>query len=539
MYKNDKNAKYGKSTDKSGKNSYRGRRGNSRDKENPRGSKEDRYDSEKVKGKTEARNDSSWYGGNSILMNQAAKVSFGNALGMDTTISPFKGLKPFRTGTYHAPGIMSISMIATPGVAENWNDPINIAARQLYTYVRHVNSGHSNYDANDLMMYILCMDSLYTYYAWMVRMYGTMRTVMLRNRYLPEGIVIAQGGNYDALADDMANFLYYINLFAARINSMCVPDSFNIFKRHMWMFSNIYADKPIDKCQMYVTRPTFFWRYDPTHDSQVPCLVPLYVTPDSEWAKGVDFARIKEIGDSLLDTVLQNEDFNIMSGDILKAYGSAIFRVNPIDMAYSVSPTYEPEFLVQIHNASVHEINEDNLSTFVITQDLAEDSPNLGCIIFQPVWKHDLSQAGAGDWRLAFPEARAAAYDHLIDVPVDDPTPEHIAIASRFKTDVNVTLEKEGAAQVFKCSLVSGGSELITSVRIMTKTDSVEQNPSHIWNGFEFSRYYPANNGNYQNVTGNTTGQTFSGRPILYLTDINGDQTDPAVGFTGRAGGGR
>lgn len=395
---------------------------------------------EDLKGKTSSRNDSGWYQADSVLMRDAANLPFPNALGMPLHLRDnLGGIVPTFGDPFTLPGIMRINVVTTPGTLGDWNDPINVAIRDIYSFVRHQNSGSKNYDAADLGVYFYAYDSCATYYAYLVRLYGSVRTLLLRNRYTPEDLVAVMGVDYKNITDNLAQLRAYINTFAARLSAMRVPSDLHFIERHMWLFSHIFADSNTDKCQMYIVNPAAFWEYrvgataDKTGffmSEKVPQFGALY-----------DFERLTVFGNALLNSVLNSEDFNIMSGDILKAYGDKTFTISMISEDYSVPVVYEPEFLLQLHNATVcnlESVQGDSYAQYMdwtIQQDYSE-TPNVGALVAN--FDMDL-EAGLEGGKAPFLYGMATGLQQPLDLPVENPTPELVAIATRMKMNAIYT----------------------------------------------------------------------------------------------------
>lgn len=77
--------------------------------------------------------------------------------------------------TFVVPGIMTFMYAPSIGVAFSTDSAaINVAAKNIYAYVRFANSGARNYDAPNLMTYLLALDSAYQIYACGVRLYAAL-----------------------------------------------------------------------------------------------------------------------------------------------------------------------------------------------------------------------------------------------------------------------------------------------------------------------------------------------------------------------------
>ena len=306
-------------------------------------------------------NDWRWYAQNEQLLRDTASFPYSWPLGNPLTLFPTEAEGNGST----VPGVMAIHISPAIGYAEADSvAPVNVAARNVYTFVRHQNSGHVNYDAPDLMLYLLAMDSCYSYIAWLKRIYGVMMTFSYTNRYYPQAVVTAMEVDFDDIHTHLADFRAFINSLAVRVGSMAIPANMSYMARHMWMYSGLYYDTPQDKAQTYLYQPTGFYQFNLNPESSAGELVfkPLSKSVSetdfehrfshtSEELALLKFADLVAYGEQLLRPVLQSEDMNIMSGDILKAYLPAnIYKIDMINESYTVLPAYVEEVLDQINN---------------------------------------------------------------------------------------------------------------------------------------------------------------------------------------------
>lgn len=152
-----------------------------------------------TKGATKAINDISWYAKTPQLLRDAASLSFNNALGavvqeFNTQYNVSGEVNVTLASTINRlPGIIRFRYAPVPGVANDYTSPVNLAAQNQYTFIRHANSGAKNYDAPDLMLYFMAINSIYNMINLGKRAYGLAMTYDQRNYYLPKGIVEAAG----------------------------------------------------------------------------------------------------------------------------------------------------------------------------------------------------------------------------------------------------------------------------------------------------------------------------------------------------------
>lgn len=299
-------------------------------------------------------NDPAWYAQNPQLLVDYASLPFGNPLGSRLPTSVVHD-----TSVDSVPGIMCLYYTPSIGVAHGETDPINIAMRNVYAYVRHQNSGSANYDGPDLMLYIIAMDSCYTYFAWIKRLYGQMMLYSNYNRYYPAALVYSEGVDFMDLQNNLANFRGYINQYAVKLNAMCVPASMSYMARHSWMASHIYVDDPsTPKAQTYKYVPEQYYQFGlDSEGAGMLSLIQGIIPSPTKVMLPVNLKKLSDIitlGDRLLNPIIANEDMNIMSGDILKAFGEGgIVKIAGITEDYVVLPEYSAEVLSQMENATV------------------------------------------------------------------------------------------------------------------------------------------------------------------------------------------
>lgn len=300
-------------------------------------------------------NDVRWYSSNDQLLRDVAKLSFANPAGTNIPLA-------LSDGTYantandlveRLPGVMTISCVPTFGINTDASSPLNQGAQLLYNTIRSENSGARNYDAPDLMHYIIGVDSLFIYYAQMLRVYGTINHFRFMNKYTPRTLIHAMGYDYDSIVNNMAQFRSYINTFAKRLSSYIMPHNITIVERHFNMFGRVYKDAENPKAQFYMYVPTCVWKYNAVGSTTGAAMTPLAMRPAGglmSTAPGYSFADIVRTGDDLL-AGMNDEDTLTMAGDMLKAFGEAnIWKQDYIDYDFTLDPVFDFTWLTQIQN---------------------------------------------------------------------------------------------------------------------------------------------------------------------------------------------
>lgn len=137
--------------------------------------------------------------------------------------------------------------------------------RALYSFVRHVNSGKTNYEAPDLMIYIMAMDNIYLLIHEIKRLIRLAYLYVLENRDIPEKIFSALGVDQSNLIGNLANYRAQLNTRIAKANSLAVPANFNLFKRRAVMGSVVLTDEPNRPTQLIVPVSDGYFKFNATN----------------------------------------------------------------------------------------------------------------------------------------------------------------------------------------------------------------------------------------------------------------------------------
>jgi hypothetical protein len=405
------------------------------------GSSIDRKEDTRPDVRRSTENDPAWYGVSGQMVADTARLSFNHPAGLPHHIIPSSTDLSFIDDRLYphfdersVPGIFQMEIAYGPGTSANETSAVNLAAKNIYTFVRHVNSGASNYDSPDLMLYLLALDSAYALYAELVRVYGILRTYRQSNMYLPRVLTASLGYNHRSLISSLPRLRYIINTFVRKIGSRPVPGNLNIMKRHTWMFSNLFTDATSNKAQFYHFVPYGHYYYEETEgagklvfnsrgalvakawDEVGPTSRP---TSDYYW----DIDDIEYLCEFIANRILASEDLGIISGDVLKAYGSNIFMLSEIGDDLTIEAIHSPEVLSQIHNSRA----VGDLVNMDITQDASIGS---GALLWEPLCA-DQYRGIRTDDQSTDPRIVWSDINLPLDLWSDNPTPDEVMVATR------------------------------------------------------------------------------------------------------------
>lgn len=326
----------------SSKGKYQSKKGYSK---KPTGSKSfkenDKYPKE------EGSNDPAWYAANQSLLRDAASIPYSWPIGTPIDLSDPVN-QSLTNRKFTVPGIQTIYLQPSVGFSSDPSSPINVASNANYAFVRHENSGHANYDAPDLMLYIMSMTQVYSYIVFLQRVYGAATLYAQKNRYLPDALLKAMRVNSVDVLNNIANLRYGINILISKAASFAVPSTMTVFARHAFLYGSIYTEGNSIKDQLYMYSPAAFWKYKWDDVSQAGKLETVPFT-DTE---GASVDALLAYGNDMLNRLIYDEDINIMSGDILKAYKSDVLKLAPLQTDYPMIPIYNLGVLEQMKNTT-------------------------------------------------------------------------------------------------------------------------------------------------------------------------------------------
>lgn len=398
---------------KSNYKSNRNYKGNNKPK--TKGNKMEREDEVK-----DYSNDPAWYAQTPELLRDSASIPFSFSVGTPFTqefwYKTLEGRVQTQTTEEVVPGIMTMTLIPAVGYATDPTSPINTAAARLYSFVRHANSGHANYDAPDLMIYCVAMGQIYSYINYLMRVYGTCQLYANMNRYLPRAIIESQGVDFDNLIENLANFRYGINALIVKAASFAVPADITYFRRLAFLFSGIYSEGDSVKSQLYMFNPLGFLKFTEVDNPTGGMLMYTPLEYDYNNKIFLTTQNLIDYGNELLNPIVYSEDMNIMSGDILKAYGtSGILKLAPISEQLSIAPVPNLEVLEQFQNSTLLEPSSLRPTDFVVTLE-------------QNATKGWLKSTVEADW----PKSSISPKNFVLNTILTDPNPADVIERTRF-----------------------------------------------------------------------------------------------------------
>lgn len=255
-------------------------------------------------------------------------------------------------GTLDVPGICVSYFIPSFGVSEDPDSPINQASLKNYAFMRHDNSGSTNYDAVNYAQYTLAVAGLVPLLYHIRRAITSIGTYNPYSRYAPDTLVSAMGFDPDDLRKRNAEYIGRFNLVLAKFHAFHVPMNLKFVRRWEWMCSNVFLDRSTVKAQMYLFRPAAFYEYDESSSDTPKVVARQICTLDNKRSTNVFTCEYYlNLVEEALTKLFQSDSIGIMSGDTLKSYGmDNMFKIAPISSGDATIPVESVEALWQFNN---------------------------------------------------------------------------------------------------------------------------------------------------------------------------------------------
>nr|AVX53355.1 putative capsid [Marmot picobirnavirus] len=323
-----------------------------------------------------ATNDVSWYSKSPELLRDWASYPFSFSLGLPINLqNPILELASSNADKHVVPGFTIQWLTPSIGYSVDAKSAVNIAAQSIYTDIRQRQSGGKNYDPVDLMLYLMAMSSVYSAINWLQRVYAIATgSFSQQDRYLPYAILAAEGIDAGSIQASPSRFRGALNLIINKVASFPVPNNISVFPRQAFLYQNVYAEGDSPKDQMYMYSPYAFYKYalDANNaGSLVPVMTPSAIKAltlnkpsniSQDWTYATGDDLIQFVND-LVDAMFYEGDIGTMGGDILRAYGTNVIKMVPLEENYRITPVFDIVVLEQMANATVLSTEDRNPGT--------------------------------------------------------------------------------------------------------------------------------------------------------------------------------
>lgn len=440
--------------------------GNFRGKGNGRGNK---FSTDECPKCGYSSNNPAWYTGNPIAAKKAGSINFSYPMGYNIDLGNPLFPAADHSGSFSLPGMMALDVLPSMGRSMDASSALNLAAFKLYSFIRHENSGSRNYDSPDLLLYVAAVTDVYSYITWLQRTYLVCNSYSVMNEYIPRAYCELSHIDFDDMIANLADFAYQLDNRINKVRSFKVPGDMPIFQRRAFMFKDLYTEGDSIKDQMYFYNPAGFYQFK--LDESGAGMLHTVGLAELTGIQGTFSLKVKDLFvglDALIAKIAEQEDFGIMSGDILKAYGANIVTLAPFDPApgVGVAPVRDIAVLEQIQNSTVlgKSTIDNKTTTYQFVTDVMQ-STNKNYLVTEP---------GIAIMATNNPEGKVEMYakkalleNRLLTSRTSDPSPEQVLESTRTMViATNFTDQVVGSKLSARVDLLCG-TELITDCNVV------------------------------------------------------------------------
>lgn len=375
-------------------------------------------------------NDISWYNKFPNLLVAAGQFPFPNKPGMIVPMN-YSGATVNPTAI---PSVWAIEWQPSIGVSATNVDPASLVAKQLYKQVRSVYSSELDADGPDLLMYLVALDSIFSYIAWCKRVYRLTAADNPYNYDLPDAVLVAMGFAEEdivMLRQQRVMLWQNVNELIAMTRQFKCPAVMDFFNRHYWMNDNLFTDADSASAQIYCFTQKFYYMWGVNASSGAGQCRPV------RWVAkfGDPVGGMFEFGTDLISALSDAGSSYTISGYLTRAFpDSPSFVVDDLASDEKVALSYSTEVLTQIENARSIPFTYDfidgttpansALTQWVECTTIRQDPTTNAVVCSQEIQLPAASGAFTGE--LAFQTT-----DPYLNLHVFEPTAADVAIASR------------------------------------------------------------------------------------------------------------
>lgn len=343
-------------------------------------------------------NDPSWYLHYPALAAAAANVPFPYKPGMSLPLWTDDSGSTRVVNKMGIPGVLKINWVPTVGYANSITDPVNVAGNALFSAIRASFSGSIEADAPDIMQYIVALDSVFSYIAWLKRLYGLLNLYTPENYEVPTTLIAALAeadvnntqfkNNLKLLREGKPELWGAINTLVNMTRQFKIPQEFDYYNRHRWLNTYVYSDASGVSSQLYLFDQAGFYNYNVSGSGEATLDMQQnnfknYMAVTTNTSPSVLVNSLYTFGESMINKLAQWDDAFIISGYLERTFkNSVIYVEDEIPYDHKTEIRFEPEVNMQIENsrsiymgmkakptgwASMFQVSQDESKSYLIS----------------------------------------------------------------------------------------------------------------------------------------------------------------------------
>jgi len=242
-----------------------------------------------------------------------------------------------------------------PGVQGNATSPLNLAFRQMYLDMHRKYRGVGTYQASDIAITMLCIESALQKIVEAERVYGILNSYPIKTRIQPDGLLLAMGYTstfINSVKANMADFRYGINRLISLARRLPLPAGMKFFANHTSLNAFVYKDSQDDRAALLVFVSDSFFEYKTT--GQTGCINSAGTAYLQKFNRGSfsSFSGLLADIETTLDVLLYDSDIIKITSDFIACYGDGAMQVlTDLPEDYAINPAYDQAIISKWHNA--------------------------------------------------------------------------------------------------------------------------------------------------------------------------------------------
>lgn len=483
-------------------------------------------------------NDISWYAKFPELLTAAANLPFPYKPGMPDGL--LVGSVDGQNTSLRLPGVLAINWAPSIGKSQYASDPASLVAKQIYTQVRSVYSSELDADGPDFLVYLLCLDSIFSYLASLKRVYRLLSADNPFNYTVPEVALAATFSmaapkdTRAALRRDRVKLYGAINELIYMLNRFRCPAIMDYFNRHYWMNDNIFGDSASPNAQLYMFVQTAYYKWtlgDSTDDPVVKVGTAVLTTPPT-LSVADPVGDLFAFGRSLIDALSDAGSSYTISGYLTRAFPDAPqFMVDLLGVDDKQDIVYSQEVLSQIENVRVvGTAILSNPAATTVTQHVASNS------VIAPMTYNVINPSS--------PAAQnGVQINPFLNLHVESPSAAEVTVASRLHA-LAVYSSIGGSATNYQVDLYTGSDYATSMTLYLAKPNRSGTMDTVDYVGIDSLRFFDAQKltltpdaslANMKNVLEYLQGiallEQFDWHPIVVTVTQDAQQSNVVTGF--------
>lgn len=242
-----------------------------------------------------------------------------------------------------------------PGVSLTATAPINVMFRDMYLDMHRRYRGIGAYQAADICISVLCIESANQLVVEAERIYGILNSYPVRNRIAPDGLLKALGWNQNFITNvknNMADYRYKLNRIITKLQRLPLPKGMSFFRNHVSLNAFIYTDSKDYRAAFLAFNPIGYFRYAGKKSEGAINNAGTAVFERLDRSTYSSYSTYLTFVESIIDILLSDDDILKITSDFIACYGlDQMQSLLPLPEDYKVAPMYDEAILSKFHNS--------------------------------------------------------------------------------------------------------------------------------------------------------------------------------------------